>query len=159
MLGSRKQDTREVNGLQLTTIQLPSTRGSRLRFRLIKLVGPAVGALAAGLKGKKVETLEDLKALDVGVLAPAIMAVAQQLDEALHDALLLQLLCCSTVTGEGPNGKVKVDLTSISAFDQAFGGDVDALWAAAKASLEVNLGGFFDGRSGAGEPPDPTPSG
>lgn len=156
MIGSRKQDTRTVGAFELTTYQLPSTRGSRLRVRLLKLLAPAGERLAAVLKGK---SFDDIQALDVAVIAPAIMAVAMQLDDTVHDSLMLQLLVCSSVVAEGANGKVKIDLTSLQAIDQAFGGDVDSLWAAMRASLEVNLGGFFAGRSVAGLPADQTPSG
>lgn len=156
MIGSRKQDTRTIGGFELTTIQLPSVRGSRLRVRLLKLLAPAGSALAGVLKGK---SPEDLKTLDVGVIAPALMAIATQLDDGIHDSLMLQLLVCSSVVVDGPAGKIKVDLTSMQAIDQAFGGDVEALWAAARVSLEVNLGGFFDGATGTGpgELPAPTP--
>ena len=151
MIGDRKTDIRTINGFELTTVQLPSMRGSRLRFRLAKLLAPAAGAL----RGK---SLTDLQALDVADIAPAIMAIATQLDDAAHDALMLELLICTSVVVDGPSGKVKYDLTKAAAIDQAFGSDVDALWAAAKTSLEVNLGGFFGASAGSAAPQVPTPS-
>ena len=150
---SRKQEEREIGGLKVTTIQLPATRGSRLRFKLIKLLAPAAGAL----RGKSLK-YDDLKATDVAELAPALAAMVSQLDEAAHDALLLEMLVCTSVVRDDGNGRpVKFDLTSKAIVDQAFDGDVDALWGAWKFALEVNLGGFFAASGGSAQP-DPTPS-
>lgn len=136
-MSTRKTEDRDIGDLKVTTIQLPAMRGSRLRLRLLKMLSPLLGAL----EGKK---LDDVMKLDVSDLAPAIMAAASQLDDATHDALILQILLCTSVQTTDASGKqIRFDLTSQSTIDQAFGGDVDALWSAAKFALEVNLGGNF----------------
>lgn len=144
---ARTEETRTINGLEVTTIKLPSMRGSQLRFRLIRLLAPAGPALGAVFTGKK---LSDLGAVDVISILPALPALFAQLDDATHDALLCQILVCTSVVADGPKGKVKYDLTSKAFIEQAFSDDVDALWAAARFALEVNLSGFFTGQAAPG---------
>jgi hypothetical protein len=148
----RSIETRAIAGFEVTTQKLPSMAGSRLRFKLGRLLAPAI----AGLRGKR---LDNLVAQDIADLAPAFAALVQQLEPRTHDELILEVFACTYVIGETSNGsKIKFDLTSTQIIDQAFDGDVDAMWLAAKFVLEVNLRGLaslFPNRVG-GEQPAPT---
>jgi hypothetical protein len=149
----RKTEEREIGALKVTTIQLPATRGSRLRFKLVKLLAPALGAI-----GGKAVNFNDLKSMNVVELAPALVALVSQLDDAAHDALLLEMLVCTSVVRDDAGGRpIKFDLTSKAFIDQAFDGDADALWTTWMFALEVNLGGFFAASGGPAQP-GPTPS-
>lgn len=147
---SRKQEERTIGDYNVTTVQLPATRGSRLRVRVLKLIAPALGQL----RGKKID---DLKAIDIADFAPALQEIMGQLDDQTQDALMLEVLVCTSVIAQGPSGQIKYDLTSKPIIDQAFDGDVDALWGAMKFALEVNLRGFFNASVGKSQP-IPTPS-
>lgn len=148
---SRKTEEREINGLKVTTIQLPATRGSALRFKLARVLAPVAGTL-------RTKTAADLLSLNVADLAPTLMALAAQLDPAVMDALMLEILACtSVITTDAAGRQIKFDLTSKQIIDQAFDGDVDALWSTMRFAVEVNLSGFFAALAGNTQPA-PTPS-
>ena len=153
---SRTSETRTIGEFEVTTQKLPATRGSRLRFKLVRLLGPAASSLAplVGKDGK----LEELLGLDIAAVAPAIVALASQIDDEKHDALMLEILICTSVVADGPKGKIKFDLTSKALLDQAFDGDVDALWKTVMFALEVNLSGFFSGRGSPAPDASVTPA-
>jgi hypothetical protein len=144
-VSTRKQEEREIAGLKVTTIQLPAMRGSRLRVKLAKLIVPVLGAF----KGSKLSSVQDVMKMDIADLAPALVAVASQLDDTAHDTLMLELLICTSVVRDDGSGKaLKFDLTTKQIIDQAFDGDVDALWKAVAFAIELNLGNVFSASTG-----------
>jgi len=133
----RKTETRQISAFDVTTIQLPALKGSALRFKLGKVLAPALAAL----RGK---SLGDVMKSDLADLQPALMAIFDRLDEKQAEALMLDaLLCTSVVTTDNDGKLIKYDLTTAKWIDLAFGGDVDALWSTVKFALEVNLRGLF----------------
>lgn len=144
----RRTETRVINGLEVTTQQLPSMAGSRLRFKLGRLLAPSIGAL----RGRRIE---DLMSLDIAELAPALVALVQQLDARTHDELLIEIFAGTYVVGKDDKGKLRIELTSAQWIDQAFDGDVEAMWLAAKFALEVNvrnIASLFPNRVGGAQP-------
>lgn len=137
----RRTETRTIAGLEVTTVQLPAMRGSRLRFRVLRTIMPALATLNE-FRGK---SMDEIMASDVGKLLPALRHVVEQLDDKAQESFLLEVLLCTNVISIDESGKrIVVELTSASFVDLAFGGDVDALWQTFAFALEVNLGGFFD---------------
>jgi hypothetical protein len=148
----QKQEVRTINGLEVTTVQLPPTRAYRLLAKLGRILTPSLGAL----NGKK---LDSLKSLDFADLGPALSAMFAQLDDASADALMLETLASTSVVTRGDNGQlIKFDLTSKAWIDVAFAGDVMALLLTMKFALEVNFASFFVASAGSVQPAIPMPS-
>lgn len=140
-----KIETRQIDGLDVTSQQLPATRSYRLLPKVLKLIVPVLGAT----RGKK--GIDDV---DVAALAP----VLEQLDDATMDALLLEtLVCTSVVTTNDKGAQVKYDLTSKQWIDAAFGGNVVALVKTMAFALQLNFAGVFHESAGAAQQ-TPTPS-
>src|SRR5262245_7391192 len=142
-----RSETRTIDGLEVTTQQLPATRAYRFAARLSKLLLPIAGAV----KGR---SLDDAMSLGVETFAPLL----QQLDEPTLDALLLESLqCTSVMTVDAKGVPIKYDLTTKPMIDLAFGGNVGALLRTMMFAIEFNFRDFFSASVGPGLP-TPTPS-
>jgi len=142
-----RSETRTIEGLEVTTQQLPATRAYLLAAKLSKVLVP----IASALKGK---TMGEALAAPVESLAPML----ERLDDATLDALMLESLkCTSVVTVDAKGASIKYDLTSKPMIDLAFGGNVAALFKTIGFAIEVNFRDFF-AESVAGVWPAPTPS-
>lgn len=142
----RKTLTRQIGSLEVTTTQFGSTTASTMLVRLLKIVGPAIGELAP-LAGKA-ESLQDLGGLPVGILGPALVAVAEAVgDSATFEKLLTDILRGTLVIARDESGKLtKHDLSGgREAIDAAFDGRLRDLFVVAAFALEVNFGDFFAG--------------
>jgi hypothetical protein len=148
----QKQEVRQINGFEVTTVQLPPTRAYRLLAKVGRVLTPTLGALG----GKK---LDGLKSIDFADLGPALSAMFAQLDDAAADALMLETLASTSVVTRGDNGQlIKYDLTSKAWIDLAFAGDVMALLLTMKFALEVNFRSFFAASAGSEQPAAQIPS-
>lgn len=151
----RKTVNRLIGPLDVTTTQHGSTAAGVLLVKLMKIAGPAIGEIAPLLNAAKGGSLEDIAALDVKVLGPALMVLAEQLDAASFEKLLVDVLRGTIVIANDGNGQVKHDLSAgRQAIDAAFDGRLRDMFAVAAFALEVNFGDFFGG-SGPGAPSPP----
>lgn len=147
----RKTETRTIGGLDVTSIQLPSTRAYALVRKVGKVVAPALGALRGKTPGA-------IMGSDLADLAPALESLFDKLDDQSADSLMLEALACTSVTRQGDDGRlIKYDLTTKAAIDLAFDGDLRSLLLTIKFALEVNFASFFDG-SGPSASASPAPS-
>lgn len=147
----RPSETKRISAtIEATSQKMPSMSGSRLRFKIGKLLVPAL----AGFRGK---ALDDVMKLDLAELQPVLAPLLAQLDEKTHDALMLEILTHTyVVRTEDGKEPIRFDLGNAKAIDLAFDGDVDALWATAWFALGVNLKGVFAAGAGNAQP-SPTP--
>lgn len=122
-------ERKSIDGLEVTTTQLPSMRALALSTRLLKVVAPAM-AHAGGLS----------MASDIADLAPALAALAGQLEPELVQSLTRELLAFTTVE---MSGKV-MQLSTEEAINLAFAGRLMTLFKVLAFSLKVNFENFFD---------------
>lgn len=141
----RKTVTRQIGTLEVTTTQFGSTTASTLIVRLLKVVGPAIEQLAP-LAGTA--DLADIGKMNVGVIGPALVAVAEAVgDSATFEKLLTDILRGTLVISRDDSGKLtKHDLSGgREAIDGAFDGRLRDLFVVVAFALEVNFGDFFAG--------------
>jgi len=119
-------ETKNIDGMDVTVTQLPSTRGFRLAFRVMKLA-------AAGFK--------TVEAADSGAILAGILANAEpeQMAEITNE-----LLSTVRVVHEGR----LVELGNPAMIDVVFAGEIWRMLEVIKFSYEVNLKSFFRGKPG-----------
>lgn len=139
-----KTEIRTIRDAEVTTTQLPFTQAWPLLF---DLGGIVAGALTDGGK-------IDPKARQTA----RAMAMLRMVDPQQALPLAMRLLQSTYVIKTGSAGdKEKIELTSATAFDRAFSGDIELALEILSFALEVNFGDFFDvGSSDSDETaPDP----
>jgi hypothetical protein len=143
-----KTEEREINGLVVTTTELPAMRALKLLTRLGKVFGP----MLAGLP--------DLKSGQLGNLAvaTALGTALGRLEEADVSSLTRDILASTRVRVEHEKGPRVVELTSESSINTVFEGRLNDLLLTLAFALEVNFAAFFlglrrDDAPQAGAPP------
>lgn len=121
-----------INGLTVSTVQLPAMRAHRLFWRLGK-VAPYVMARV------DVSTIQ----WDGGLigLAPAILELFGRLSVEDSEALMKEILAATTVTVDGK----AISLTSNEMIDHVFSGKLGSLYETIAFVLGVNYGDFISG--------------
>jgi hypothetical protein len=148
----RRVETKEIDGISITTEQLRPTRAYRLAWRLVKVLGPVLGQFipAAAADGASMRDV-------VGAArkaGPALLgaAFAEIDDDAIAGALTSELLSLTTATLDGK----RYELAREDARDTVFDGRLPALFRAVWFALEVNFADFFVDASSSGGSPEPT---
>lgn len=128
-------DSRAFAGLEFTTVQFPAMRAFRTLGRLVKLAGPAIGAL----KGLTLETrLDDIM--------PSIGEALTNLDVDQAGTLAMDLLASTWAIGT--DGK-KVEFLQASNIDLVFSGHVRALMECLIWVVKWNFKDFMPGAAPA----------
>lgn len=122
---------RVIDGLEVSTVQLPAMRAHRLFWRLGK-VAPYV---LARLDFSKV----DLN--DFATLAPGVLELFGRLSVEESESLIKEILCATTVTVDG---KV-IALTTTEMVDHVFSGKLGTLYVVVAMAIMVNYGDFIAG--------------
>lgn len=128
---SLKDDERTIDGLRVKTSQFPAMRSFRLMAKLVKAIGPALGALTKLDPGTQIQDVG-------GELAGAFGAIDP--DEA--ERLVPMILERTSVSIE--DGKF-MQLTSNGAIDLAFNGRLKTLFATLAFVLQMNYADFMPG--------------
>ena len=124
---------REIDGRGVAVSHFPGRRGLSILTRLVKLVGPALGAL--------VGTTSQAIGLDTKVsVDAAVRALMEQLDAKGTVDFILELLTCTRLDGKEVKDAV---------FDVEFAGNYMLLAHILSFVLEVNYSSFF-GPNGIG---------
>lgn len=127
-----RHESRVIDGLEVTTAQLPVMRASALMARLGRVFTPAL---------TKIGSLADLTLSDdVSALAPALMALFEQLDGGEAQALIRESLAGTSVIQDGK----QIPLSSEEAINLVFTGRLRTMLLVMKFALEVNYADFFD---------------
>lgn len=123
-MGRRTQD-REIGGAVWTVTQFPASEGLAILTRLMKLTGPALGAVTRG---------SGAGAIEVGTF---VARIVEQLDEVETVSLIKRLLKDTRKDGR----------EILPVFDIEFMGNYYTLMQVLGFVLEVNYGDFFAGVS------------
>ncbi len=126
-----KSETREVGGFTYHATQLPAMRAEKLWARLVRVFGPALAEVFAG-----VESLEQMNLVGV---APALRDLFTRLTEEERTHILREVLGSVEVEEGGRRGPLW------PVVDAHFTGRLKDLYAVAWFALEVNFSDFFDG--------------
>jgi hypothetical protein len=121
-----KDETREIDGFKVRTVQFPAMRSLRTLKRVGEVLGPAL-AKAQGV---------DLEA-DVSALGPAIGALFENIGDP--EALAREILESTTVIQD--NRQIPLNTTAM--IDLVFSGATMSLLKVMAFALEVNFGDFF----------------
>lgn len=125
----RKQDIVTIDGDEYEINQLGAIAGRRVLTKLLKLAGPALGALAGAGK------------LDEQAIGAALASAAEELDEATLDNLCETFGEHSTVRmGDGRRPKLEPVI-----FDNHFAGRYLAMSKWLAACLKLNFADFLGG--------------
>lgn len=132
---------RTIDGISLTTQQLPVLRATALSVKIVRQLGPFVSA------AKQVDLQSVAHALDgnAAEIAPMIGEAMARLDEREFLEIARLLLAETVAVTDGQKYKLDKD----SSIDAAFAGRLDAFLKALAFSVEVNFQSFFDGVRGA----------
>lgn len=128
--------SRTIGELDVDTTQLPARRAIKLAGKLGRVIGPALSKA----KGLSMQS-------DIADLAPALTAFFTSLSDTEYDALLLEILSSTVVTGVCGDvaERRRVQLDSLKKIDDAFGADMSGLVKVAAFALEVNFRDFMGG--------------
>lgn len=118
---------RSIGGHSYRVTQFPGRMGLRLQVRLVKLLGPAVGTLAAD--GNVMDAQ-----IDGGMIGKAVGLLADRLEEDAVEKLVVELLSGTRRDG-GELGGAQIDL--------AFAGHYGELLQVLAFVIEVNYGDFL----------------
>lgn len=134
-----------IDGLEVSTVQLPAMRAHRLFWRLGK-VAPYVAARV------------DLFKLDwssVEGMAPALLELFGRLSVEESEALMREILAGTSVTMDGKS----ISLDRVEMIDHVFSGKLPALYSVVAFALVVNYKDFIPGglASQASPPTDEQP--
>lgn len=127
-----KTETRTIDGLEVTTTQLPSMRALRLMTRIGRLIMPSL----AKLDGLSVGAL--LRA-EMSSIGPAVSELFDRLTDSQAEELVREILVATAVDVDGK----RVELINGAAIDKVYSGNLPALFSTIRFALEVNYGGFF----------------
>lgn len=128
-------ETREIDGLTVTSTPLPARRANRLLTRLGALIAP-LGDLIAGAQ----TGANSFADVDLQGLGAALGGALSQVQGDAADAMITQTLVATTVIVDGR----RVDLSSGEAIDVVFQGRLGTMYKVLGFALEVNFRDFFD---------------
>jgi len=131
---SLRTESRQIDGLTVTSTQLPAMRSFRLMARLGKVISPALGHV----DGISLSS-------DLSTLGPALAALFASIDGDEAESLAREVLASTTVDVDGK----RLELGRTEMVNLAFEGRIKAMLETLKFALEVNYGSFFDRPAGA----------
>lgn len=137
-----KTESKNIDGHEVKSTQLPAMRSLKLKARLGRVAGPAVkelGAVAGDLADWK-----DDDDVDFEKLAPALMALAANLDDATVDELFPQILASTTIVKDNR----QIELDSSENINNAFTGNLNLMFKVVAFALKVNFSDFLLGAVG-----------
>jgi hypothetical protein len=148
-----KTQEKTIDDRTVKITEFAARRKLLLQVKLVKLVGPAIGAAAGGARGSGL--------LDSKIGPEAIGAAVQKLADAMDPQSFFQL-AMELLQDTWVDGK---DIKTDAAFDAAFEHSLVFLYKVLGFSLEVNFSDFF-GKGGIGgilqrfapAPPNASPS-
>lgn len=134
-----KTESTTVDDIEFKTTQLPAMRAFALLARLVKLIGPAMGALAG----------MDMAA-DLTTAAPALAGALSGLDPDEATELARQILVNTTALVRDQGGGLReVSLNSNESINQIFSGRVRAMLTVLVHAIRVNYQDFSVGSAPA----------
>ncbi len=141
-----KQESQEIGGIKFDTRQLPAMRAFKLLTRLLKVVGPALGALSG---------LDPSTSLDSA--GPALAGALAKLDPDEASSLVLQILAGTKAWIMDTNGLKGVDLMTQDSIDLVFGGKLKTMLQVIVFVCRCNFSDFFpENPSSGGLSPAPS---
>jgi hypothetical protein len=142
-----KTETTTIDGILFTTTQLPAMRGFELLARLVKMIGPALGAL----------TSADPTA-DLSAMAPALAGALTNINPQEASALVVDIFSCTTALISDSTGGRQVQLSDRTNIDLVFSSRLKVMFQVLAHAIKVNFGDFSGGSAPAAPLP-PAPSG
>ena len=128
-----KTESLELDGITFSTTQFGAMRAFKLMARLIKQVGPAMGALT----GAEATT-------ELSTMGPALVGALESLDPDEAARLLLDILAGTSALVDGKNMDF-IGKTAQSNFDIVFTGRLGTMFKVVGAALQLNYSDFFAG--------------
>lgn len=96
-----RTESKTIEGKKFIVAVFPGLQGLRIKGRLVKLIGPALGGVAAGLtivKGKTVME-SDVKISKPEAIGKAIMGLTDRLDDESVIQLIMDLVAFTQIDG------------------------------------------------------------
>lgn len=137
-----KSESRNIDGLEVRSSQLPALRTLALSARLGRVAAPALSKMG-GLTLKS----------NVADLLPAIMDLCTRLEEGEIESLACEILAATSVQVDEGRGPKLIELNNRQAINGVFSGRFKTLLYVIMFALEVNYSDFFD------ESPEPSKPG
>jgi hypothetical protein len=137
-----KTEKRVIDGLEITTTQLPALRSLGLFNKLGKVLAPALSSIPDTFSFEHTE---------VASLAPAFVTIFGAMEAGEAQALACNILESTNVELDG---KV-ISLTDPRMVDLVFSGRLPTMFKAIAFVLEVNFSDFFKGALGQENQPAP----
>ncbi len=137
-----KSESITLDGIEFTTTQFVALVGFKLELRLIKLIGPALLALASADPGANV-----LSAL--GSLGSELAGALASLDPSEAIQLAQEVLAGTTATLRDPTGGREVILATAENINLVFSGRLRTMHQVLMHAIKVNFGDFMPGSAPA----------
>ncbi len=136
---SRKSETRQIGGFEVSTTKLRPTSALKLAPKLLKILVPLL----------RLQNAADILQHDAGRFVAALTDLLGTLDDATLDTLYRELLCDTSITVPNDAGVLSViELNTAQMIDIAFGGQDNGLQLLVETMIfvgEVNFKrSFFD---------------
>jgi hypothetical protein len=139
-----RSEERQVADVPYTTTQLPARRAIKVGTKLVRLLGPALGALGGSFDVEGAQLGES--DVDFAPVLPSVVKMlVDQMDADNVIALILEILQ-TTRRKDLDSGKWE-EVNKAEVFDRVYAGNFRELLGALRFALEVSLGDFF-GESG-----------
>jgi len=148
-----KTESKTIDGMSFECTVFPAMYGLKIKGRLLKLVGPALGSLVQGLKTTKGGSILDAN-FDMSVIGPAIATITDHFDDPKVVQLIQDVFSSTRVDGQPMSEPV---------MNIKFAGNYTILYKAIIFVVETNRffgkGSIGDLIAGANIPTKPTTSG
>lgn len=129
-----KTEVIEIDGVEYSTTQFAAMRAMRILAMLIKVAGPAIGALAGAKRDAQLTAV-----------MPELQRAFATMDPGEFESLALSLLSGTSATIQGPQGPRRVEFTSAKVVDQVFSGRLGTMFKVIAHAVKVNYGDFAEG--------------
>lgn len=133
-----KTETKTIDDLTVETTQFPAMRAFTLLGKLVKVAGPALGALS----GVDAST-------DLTTLGPVIASALSDLDPDAATTLALEVLASTVAKLETPTGIRNVALNSRENIDLVFSSRLRTMFQVLGFAISVNYRDFIPGSAPA----------
>ncbi len=130
-------EIKTIDGISFEVTQFPAMRGFALLAKLLKLLGPAIGALGS-VQGISADT-------DISAIGPALSTAFMSLDPDQASALALDILKCTAATISDEKGMRRVELSSSQSVDLVFSSRLKTMLQVLVFAVQVNYRDFFSG--------------
>lgn len=148
---AREPITDVIDDIEVTVTKFAAIRGSQVNARILRIIVPALGAIADTIPAIMNGKVEDLLRHDIADIMPAFERLLAALDESTIESLLTSVLASASVVIRDGANATKYDLTSAAMINRAFDDRELTMWKVWWFALKANFRPFGSALAGLGD--------